>query len=96
MFDYKNEYESQIEPLLERLTRFCAVHRIPFFCSVCIKEDGKHTEYRNSINGTVSQGIKLSDDQILKHINVANGFDTILKRESLEHLEIFDELEDEF
>lgn len=94
MFDFSNEYEIYIAPIAERLNHACAMHGIPYFCSICVKDDGEKTVYQNSMHGSVSQGIVLTDDQILKHINVANGFDTILKKTQID-FEEFDEMDDE-
>lgn len=78
MFDKKEEYQKYVEPYLKRAREACSAFGIPFFSSCCVSDDGKTSEYKNLINGSVSNGIELTDDQFSKHINVANGFDTFL------------------
>lgn len=78
MLNKKEEYRKYVEPYLRKAYEECVKNGIPFFSSCGIMDDGTHTEYRNIINGSVSNGIKLSDDQFTRHINVSNGFDTYL------------------
>ena len=93
MFDKTKEYENQIEPLIRQLSAICLLQSLPMFVSVAIRDDGETTEYRNQMNGSASQGIRLADDQIVKHVNVANGFDTMPPR-TASSFDAFDELED--
>lgn len=81
MFDKRDEYKRFVEPHLRKAYAECRVHGIPFFSSCCIADDGTFSNYKNLINGSVSNGIELADDQFSKHINVSNGFDTYLKDE---------------
>lgn len=77
MYDKKNLFDDMVRPAIEQIIQLCALHRIPCFMSFCVKDDGKTSTYANYMNSSVSNGICLTDDQIMKHINVCNGFSTI-------------------
>ena len=70
-------FNEHIKEKAEELKDACVVFGVPFFLSICIDDSDKKTTYKNYMNGSVSNGIKLHDDQIKKHINVANGFYTV-------------------
>ena len=80
MFDRTDDYEEKIKPILKELNRMCVICGIPYFAAFCVKDmDGK-TSYRNVLYSASNMSTVLSDDQLCKHINVANGFDTVLQR----------------
>ena len=87
MFDFTTEYEEKIRPMLEQINQMCVINGIPFFAACAVKDDGTSTTYRNVLNSAHNTGTKLADDQIKKHINVANGFETILKRSPINNEE---------
>lgn len=95
MFDKEKEFADVCKPLLNKLITICSLHHIPFFWTACVKNDpsgttyqsgtdATHTKYMNDVSGSVSRGIALHDDQIVKHIAVAAGFDVIPHREDVE------------
>ena len=88
-FDKTKEYNDEIIDLVAKLRIACNRNKIPMFVSVCIKNDEKGSVYKNEMVGTASAGIKLTDDRIVKFVNVLNGFDTIPKRD-----DAFDDFEE--
>ena len=88
-FDRTKEYETEIADLLFKLRAACNRNKMPMFVSVCVKNNDKESVYKSEMVGTVSSGIKLTDDKIVKFVNVLNGFETIPKTE-----DFFDGLED--
>lgn len=84
MFDKTEAYRKYVKPYLEQAYRASELYGIPCFFSCCVRDDGKNTCYENIINGAVSNGLHLADDQFTRHINVANGFDTILNDSRLD------------
>lgn len=94
MFDRKNDFKEHVLPLVEQINRICSFFKIPYFYTFCVEDDGKNTTYYNSVGGSVSAGIQLTEDQIVKHLNVANGFDTIPQRSSA-NFDDFDMLSEE-
>ena len=78
MLDTRTVFETEIKPLAEEIRDLCSRLRIPMFAAFCVYDDEKETKYENFAAGSASQGIKLTRDEIIKHINVANGFDTKL------------------
>lgn len=93
MFDRTDDYEEKIKPILKELNRMCVICGIPYFAAFCVKDmDGK-TSYRNVLYSASNMSTVLSDDQLCKHINVANGFDTVLHQPELD-FSVFDDLDD--
>ena len=84
MFDYKTIYEEKIKPSIDEIQQACMFYGIPFFACCPVKDDGKTTTYQNTLISAKEAGTFLSDDQILKHINVANGFDTIIHKDTID------------
>lgn len=81
MYNKEEEFET-IRKMADELNDQCRRLKIISFMSFCLKDDGHHTYYKNYIYGSSSNGVRLSEDQISGHINVANGFDTIPQDES--------------
>ena len=77
MYDRQEVFKKQIQKKAEELNDICKSLGIVSFMSFCIKDDGEKTTYQNYMHGSVSNGIRLTEDQIRGHINVANGFATI-------------------
>lgn len=80
-FDKTEEYEKEIMDLIAKLRIACNRNKIPMFVSVCVKNDEHNSIYKSEMIGTASAGRKLTDDKIIKFVNVLNGFETIPKRE---------------
>lgn len=94
MFNKMEIYQEKVAPLVNRISQICSLYQMPFFCSVCIRDDGKKTEYVNTMSPSISNGIALADDKILQHINVANGFITIPPT-NIQDISAFDDIEDD-
>lgn len=77
MYDRQEVYDKHIKKKANELNELCKSLGIASFMSFCTYGSEKSTEYHNFINGSSSNGIYLSDDQITKHVNVANGFLTV-------------------
>ncbi len=76
----KNEIIKKIDELLE----LCQYRNVPMFVTVAMEDDGSTTTYYNRMHSAKSHNIHLSDDQISKHILIADGFSAVPPRESLE------------
>ena len=75
--------KKELEKILDELLLFCQIHKTPMFCTVAVKNNEKETEYSNITYGTASHVIPLTQDNIRKHILIANGFDAVPIRENL-------------
>ncbi len=84
MYDRTNVYEKHIKKKAIELNELCKSLGVVSFMSFCVNDDNHNTEYKNFIYGSTSNGIKLSDDQIRGHINVANGFQTVPPNETID------------
>lgn len=80
-FDKTEEFDNEVLDLMVKLRIACNRNKIPMFISVCVKNDEAGSTYKNEMVGTTSAGLKLTDDKIVKFVNVLNGFDTIPHRD---------------
>lgn len=80
--DKKDVFMKEVAPLLEDALVKCLQYRIPFFATCCYEDLEGQSSYRRYLVSPGSLGISLADDQIRRHINVSNGFDTIPQNQS--------------
>lgn len=76
-FDKTDIYMEQIEQQMASLRAICNRNKIPMFCTVCIKNDNKRSEYKTVMVSAVSDDIVLKQDKIVDCVNVINGFTTV-------------------
>lgn len=76
-FDKTKEFENKIEPMIRELIKTCKFYEVPLFVTACTKSEKEKTSYRNFHVSTAINNQNLTDDQIRKHILIANGFDAI-------------------
>lgn len=78
IFDKTKEYKKFILPIVDELRRQCEMFDMPMFVSCCVKSEDNATTYKRDGVCTGSHNISLFDDQIEKHLLVANGFPVTL------------------
>ena len=76
-FDKRKLYEEQIESKVIELKQLCHMHKIPLFISLCLANNAQETIYEKEMVSSATCNYELTDDQIIKHVNVTLGFDTI-------------------
>ena len=76
-FNNTKFFDKIISDKAQEIKKLCEDAKIPFFMCFCVENNEKTTKYKNYIFGAVSAGIRLTDDRITGHINVANGFKTV-------------------
>ena len=76
-FDKTKEYDSKLAGMIHELIKYCSVNGIPLFVSACIKNDEKESIYKSDMVSAASAGVKLTDDRLVRFVNVLNGFDTV-------------------
>jgi len=78
-YDKRETYNAVIAEKVKELSALCYQHGIPVFISAAVAntDDGK-TAYRNELVSAEKAGVSLTDDQISRHVNVLNGFETVL------------------
>lgn len=77
MYDRQEIFKKYIQKKAEELNDICKSLGVVSFMSFCVKDDGTKTEYENYIYGSKSNNIRLTEDHIRGHVNVANGFVTV-------------------
>ena len=75
-----NAAKEKIEELLD----ICQINRIPMYVCIVTGDDGSKTEYYNNMYSAKAHSIDLADDQIARHMLIANGFKAVSKRETLD------------
>lgn len=63
---------------LKETAQICGV---PMFATVCVFNSDKETKYLRMVHAAQSHAIKLFDDEIRKHMLIANGFYAIPKQD---------------
>lgn len=78
-YDKRKTYDAVIAEKVKELSALCYQNGIPVFISVAVAntEDGK-TEYRNEYVSPEKASVRLTDNQLCRHVNVLNGFVTVL------------------
>lgn len=76
-FDKTNEYDTKLSGMMREMIKYCSVNGIPVFISACIKNDNKESVYRSDMVSAASAGVNLTDDRLIRYVNVLNGFDTV-------------------
>ena len=84
MFTLDNKSKKEIKEAMEKLVLTCQQYRAPVFIWVAMDDNGEETTYENAVFSAKTHGIQLSDDQIRKHILVADGFAVVPPRDRLE------------
>lgn len=69
---------------IEELLDICQLNGIPMFVCIATEDKGEKTVYYNQVYSAKAHAIDLVDDQIAKHILIANGFKAVPKRETLD------------
>lgn len=78
--DAKKAAKQKVEELLD----VCQLNGIPMFVCVVTDDNGEKTEYYNQVYSAKAHAINLADDQIARHILIADGFRAVAKRETLD------------
>ena len=87
-FNKTSTYDSQIAPAANALVDLCYKHGIPMFFSAAVANtDDGATEFRTEYVSASKVGVTLQDDQLSRHVNVNNGFDTVIPT-TLDEIEI--------
>lgn len=78
------EEKKEITQKIDELLELCQYRNVPMFVSVAVEDDGKTTTYHNRMHSAKAHNINLTDDQIAKHMLIANGFAAVPPRESFD------------
>lgn len=82
-FELDKNAQAAINNALEELLEQCRIYKVPMFASVVFGNTETTTKYNNVTYNAASHNIGLADDQIRKHILVADGFDVVPQRQTL-------------
>lgn len=76
-FDKTYEFQKKIKPIIDELIKQAKVYEIDLFVNVCVSSEKEKTTYRNFHVSTAVNMHELYDDQIRKHVLIANGFEAV-------------------
>jgi len=80
-FSLSDDELAELESLCVQLLEFCHIHELPMFFTAAVKGNNDVTEYKRITYGPDSHNINLKDNQIRKHILVADGFEVVPPRD---------------
>ncbi|MDR0287533.1 MAG: hypothetical protein LBI03_07520 [Clostridiales bacterium] len=87
-FKKENEYDSEIEPAVKALAALCYSRGIPMFFSAAVANTSNGgTTFKTEYVSPAKVNVTLHDDQLSRHVNVKNGFETVMPVE-LDEIEI--------
>lgn len=76
-FELSNNDLKKVEAALLKLKETCQMLNVPMFATVAVENNDEKTIYNSIVNGAGSHDMKLTNDQIRKHILIANQFEII-------------------
>lgn len=76
-FNKSNEYKSIVAAKIMELKQLCHMYKIPMFVTVCVRNTDEKSYYEKEMISAATCGYELTDNQIVKHVNVSLGFDTV-------------------
>jgi len=81
-FNKESVYDAHIADAVKELAALCYGYGIPMFFSAAVAntDDGK-TVFKNEYVSPTKVDVTLLDDQLARHVNVKNGFVTVLPEE---------------
>lgn len=82
-FELSKGAQREVTKIMNQLLEFCQINKVPMFCTVAVKSTEEETEYVNTVYGSKSHVIHLADDQIRRHMLIANGFEAVPARENI-------------
>ena len=78
-FKKESVYNSQIAAAVSSLAALCYKHGIPMFFSAAVANtDSGGTVFKTEYVSADKVNVTLLDDQLSKHVNVKNGFNTVI------------------
>ena len=81
-FNKESDYDIYIAEHVKEVVSLCYKHKIPmFFTAAVVNSNDSDTEYVSEYISAKKVNINLSEDKLSGHINVANGFETVLPKE---------------
>ena len=75
--------KEQIESRLRDLLEVCQLYGVPVYATAAIENNEEDTVYNRIIYSAQAHQMKLTNDQIRKHMLVANGFEVVAPRDKL-------------
>ena len=77
-YTISDEAKEEIDMKLRILLEVCQIHKVPMFACVALENREKETIYDRIVYHPTER--RLADDQIRRHICIANGFEAVPKR----------------
>lgn len=72
-YELDEETMAAAKKLLSDFDKFCDHNRLPYFAVIAVGEDGKETKYLRTGHTSYQVGVTLTNEEIVKHFQVANG-----------------------
>lgn len=72
-FSLEPDVKSELLKQITHLKSICERNQIPFFVSALIEDNGEESTYKSEILSPADVQLKLTNDRITQHLNVALG-----------------------
>jgi hypothetical protein len=72
----------EVDDAMKKLLEICQIYRLPMFASVAVANSESKTEYDRIIYTAQSHQMRLTNDEIRKHMLIAAGFAAVPPREA--------------
>lgn len=82
-YNTDEEGRERLDHAMMALLQVCQEYRLPMFVSVAVANSRSETEYVRQVYTAQSHDIKLTDDEIRRHVLVSRGFDVIPPRDNI-------------
>lgn len=83
LYDKKKEFDEFIKPKLTEIKKLCMIHDVPFFFTVCVKNDENDSLYMSDMYSGLAKGLNLTKDYFPNLAKVMVGFDTAMPHEKM-------------
>ena len=75
-FNKEKEFQKAIGGAMDEVKRIALAKGFPFIASFAVADDGEQTKYVNYLVSAADVDKPLTDDHLIEHANVINGFKT--------------------
>lgn len=80
-YDLDEATREKLDSAMLQILQICQINRLPMFISVAVKNNEEETEYKSYVYSSTSNYVNLTNDQIRKHMLIANNYEAVPPRE---------------
>lgn len=81
-YSVSEEGYEEVDGAMKKLLEICQIYRLPMFISVAVANSESGTEYDRIIYTAQSHQMRLTNDEIRKHMLISAGFEAVPPRDA--------------